>query len=159
MKFNIGDKVGVKHDTTTGIIKEIVQDKITIETTDGFRLTYLSKELLRYHTHLDDLTFVVKKDLKKSKKTSEKKTFSTVVDLHYDEATFNKNILEKQLRLFKTELHKGIKKHVSSMVFIHGVGRGVLRQEIVKYLQKKHISYADAPFSKYGTQGAIEVFL
>ena len=159
MQLKIGDKVGLKHDTTSGIVKAINQDKVSIETSDGFELTFLSKELVRYHSHLDDLSSIVKKDHKKPAKSTHNKTFNTVVDLHFNNSSQSQAILDKQMRHFKTELQKGIKKQVGSMIFIHGVGKGILRLEIEKYLQKKHISYADAPFSIYGTQGAIEVFL
>ena len=71
----------------------------------------------------------------------------------------HKSLIKLKEYTNNSELQKGIKKQVGSMIFIHGVGKGILRLEIEKYLQKKHISYADAPFSIYGTQGAIEVFL
>lgn len=159
MQLKIGDRVGLKHDITKGVVVDINQDKVTIETDEGFVLTYLKKDLIRYQSHLDDLSTVVKKDHQKTTPAKKSKPFSNVIDLHCYDDKAQQHILDRQMQLFKTELQKGINRNVKSMVFIHGAGKGILRQKIESYLQKKHINYADAPYAKYGTQGAIEIFL
>lgn len=44
--FNQGDKVSVLDDNIDGIVLKINQHHITIETTDGFELTYSDNELI-----------------------------------------------------------------------------------------------------------------
>ena len=63
-----------------------------------------------------------------------------------------------QLRFFRTCLNHAILNNMKKVIFIHGVGRGVLKSEIQRELdQYDNLSYMDAPFSKYGA-GAIEVY-
>ena len=56
----------------------------------------------------------------------------------------------------KAALHTGLIK----IVFIHGVGQGVLKQEVLKLLKTKYAKYytQDASFREYG-YGATMVIL
>ena len=65
---------------------------------------------------------------------------------------------EKQMRYFRTCMNHALSNGVKRVVFIHGVGKGVLKDEIVKELkQYKGLHFFDASMSKYGT-GATEVY-
>lgn len=92
---------------------------------------------------------------------------STVVDLHIDKlakgyrAFSPADALVYQISHFEMILklnrgRKGIK-----IDFIHGVGAGVLRSELLKILKTKYpgIYVEDAPFAVYGYQGAIRVII
>jgi hypothetical protein len=80
------------------------------------------------------------------------------VDLHIHElienssGLSNKEILEIQMEKVEREMHGAIKSRAKSIVFIHGVGQGVLKQEVAKLLKSKFSKYAfqDASFKEYG---------
>ncbi|MDY5968761.1 MAG: Smr/MutS family protein [Bacteroidales bacterium] len=65
---------------------------------------------------------------------------------------------ELQMRYFRTCLNHAILHHYKKVTFIHGVGRGILKEEIQKELKQYNgIHFFDAPMKKYGV-GATEVF-
>ena len=67
--------------------------------------------------------------------------------------------LTKQLAVFETCLNQAIGRRLSNIIFIHGVGNGILKHEIEKRLkQYEGLHYMDASSLKYG-RGAIEVFI
>jgi preprotein translocase subunit YajC len=45
--FNIGDKVSVLDDAINGIVTSIKNREISIETTDGFTMTFFVNELIK----------------------------------------------------------------------------------------------------------------
>ncbi len=85
------------------------------------------------------------------------------VDLHIHELVEDHSFLEKneildfQMNYFRKCLDSARAHHFLKVTFIHGIGNGVLRQNIVTFLEKEEgIIFHDAPMSKYGA-GAIEV--
>lgn len=90
-----------------------------------------------------------------------------VVDLHAEEfldnfnAMGNGEILQAQISRFTIALDGAIKsKQKGKIVFIHGVGKGKLKHEMKKVLDRTYskLRYQDASFEEYG-YGAIMVFL
>lgn len=86
------------------------------------------------------------------------------VDLHIDALCENPGSLsaheafEIQMRYFRTCMNHAILNHVNKVTFIHGVGKGILKDEMVKELKQYNgIHYFDAPMQKYGV-GATEVY-
>lgn len=86
-----------------------------------------------------------------------------VVDLHIEELVKDASkmtsgqIISHQLAVFEKEMDDAFRQHLSSIVFIHGVGSGVLRSSIREALKKfDNIRYADASSQKYG-HGATQV--
>jgi hypothetical protein len=85
------------------------------------------------------------------------------VDLHIHELVDDPSNLEKseilefQKNYFLKCLDSAIASHFIKVVFIHGVGNGVLRTVLIDLL-KQHggIEYFDAPMAKYGV-GALEI--
>ena len=69
------------------------------------------------------------------------------------------DILNLQLDTAKRQLDFAISKRIQRVVFIHGVGQGVLKTEL-GFLLKKYsgIRHYEADFQKYGW-GATEVYL
>lgn len=117
----------------------------------------------------EDFTKVVKqKEPKPEAKKINKKQVSEVVeiDLHIHElidnpaGLSNKEILDIQLEKVETEMRAGIQSGLKRIVFIHGVGQGVLKQEVAKLLRRKFPKYyhQDASFKEYG-YGATMVIL
>lgn len=79
------------------------------------------------------------------------------VDLHIEELVENFNIytpatlLQIQMNKVKDELSKAITIPLHKITFIHGVGKGTLKQEIINYLSKKEgVKFYDGSISKYG---------
>ncbi|MBO4751378.1 MAG: Smr/MutS family protein [Bacteroidales bacterium] len=86
------------------------------------------------------------------------------VDLHIDMLCENPGELapheafQTQMRYFRTCLNHAFENHLKKVTFIHGVGRGILRDEIMAELKKyDDIAVMDAPMRKYGV-GAVEVY-
>jgi len=91
--------------------------------------------------------------------------FTAEVDLHIESIVDdhskmnNVQILEAQRRLFIQCLDSAIAEKLQKIVFIHGVGNGVLKHEIITILkQYPNIHYFDASMQKYGC-GATEVLI
>jgi dsDNA-specific endonuclease/ATPase MutS2 len=88
------------------------------------------------------------------------------VNLHIEEliektsGLSNHEILQIQMDKFHSEMKSAIENRVMRIVFIHGVGNGVLKQEIHKKLKSTYAKYffQDASFQEYG-YGATMVIL
>lgn len=86
------------------------------------------------------------------------------VDLHIDMLTERPGDLshheafEMQMHYFRLCLNHAFSNKMKKVTFIHGVGQGILKDEIVKELkQYDNIHFFDAPMAKYGV-GATEVY-
>lgn len=86
------------------------------------------------------------------------------VDLHIDMLTERPADLtpheafEMQMHYFRLCMNHAFQNKMKKVVFIHGVGQGVLKDEIQKELkQYENIHFFAAPMSKYGV-GATEVY-
>lgn len=126
------------------------------------------------NTELDKLTEAdFRKVVKaKEKKAPESKPVKTQqpetveVDLHIHELVdnanglSNKEILDIQVEKVEREMRIAIESRAKRIVFIHGVGQGVLKQEMAKLLKSKFPKYVyqDASFKEYG-YGATMVIL
>ncbi len=124
----------------------------------------ISKNILT--TEIDKLTqddfrkIVREKEAKPAfKKQARKRTFEeVVVDLHINElidgsnGLSNREILEVQMEKVESEMRLAIQGRVQKIVFIHGVGQGILKQEVSKLLKSKFKKYyfQDASFKEYG---------
>lgn len=117
----------------------------------------------------DDLRKVVQaKEEKPEEKMEQKKKPEDVieVDLHIQELMDNtaglesQEILELQMAKVESEMRAAIRTGVKRIVFIHGVGQGVLKQEVARVLRSKFSKYyfQDASFREYG-YGATMVIL
>jgi hypothetical protein len=89
---------------------------------------------------------------------------SKVVDLHIEELTndhftmSNRQMLELQLSTFERQFEAAIANGMDEIIFIHGVGNGVLRNELHKRLSgHKNVKYfEDSQKEKFG-YGATKV--
>lgn len=101
-----------------------------------------------------------------SPKAKKKQPELVEVDLHIEELIESSNglsnheILQLQLEKFHSEMKQAIDNKAHRIVFIHGVGNGVLKQEIHKKLKSTYAKYffQDASFQEYG-YGATMVIL
>lgn len=80
------------------------------------------------------------------------------IDLHINElldnaeGLSNREILSVQMDKVESEMKLAIQSGANKIVFIHGVGQGVLKQEVANLLKSKFKKYyfQDASFQEYG---------
>lgn len=177
-KFEVGDKVAVLDDTIEGVVVIIKDNDITIETTDKFMMTYLVNELIKMNV-INNLDYFIgtntllnkEVDVTPSRKQIElkKKLENTVrpmpeFDLHIEKLVknfrgmSNYEILTLQMETAKRHIEFAVRNRIPKLVFIHGVGEGVLKSELDFMLGRyEQISFQDANYQKYGI-GATEVY-
>lgn len=177
MKIKIGDSVETIDDDISGIVTKISGSTITIEDTDGFELQFEANELMPSTSGKSIEQAIYNSDIeaiKKEKETTKRKSVPTVkpkerhtpkfeVDLHIHHLTdstrgmSNFDMLNLQLDTARRQLEFAIKKRIPKMVFIHGVGEGVLRQELETLFGRyNNVRFYDADYKTYGL-GATEV--
>lgn len=175
--FRLGDRVEVLDDIISGLVVEIKGDEITFESEEGFELSYLKSELVKVASN--DEIRISNQDISRAKAEKENPKKNKVrplnkkernapkmeVDLHINQliksskGMTNHEILNLQLETAKRQLEFAIRKRIQKVVFIHGVGEGVLKEEL-HYLFRRYenLKYYDAEYQKYGT-GATEVYI
>jgi len=169
MVFKVGDKVRFRHEKGEGVVKKVISTyKIVIELTEGLEIEVPYNEIVAIApVSLKDITISHKDDPQKSvkKRTTSKPHAKDemVVDLHIENITersytmSNAQKLSLQLDSFQDAMEKAIKGHVKKIIFIHGVGNGILRQSIRDILRRYDgVEYSDGSYQKYGA-GATEV--
>jgi len=175
--FRLGDRVEVLDDTLSGIIIEINGNEIIFESKEGFELSYLKKELVKIGsndeirvTHADVLKAKAEKENPKKKKLpsqnkKDRNAPKMEVDLHINQLVkstkglTNHEMLNLQLETAKRQLEFAMRKRIQKVVFIHGVGAGVLKEELYTLFRRhENLKYYDADYQKYGT-GATEVYI
>ena len=180
MRFKLGDHVLVLDEDLSGIIKHIEGSIISIETDDGFEIDFNMNELVLKdkrasiesevfsNSNINDV--VLEKEAPKRKQQIKKRFKeryepSMEVDLHINQLVksakgmSNHDMLTLQLDTAKRKLEFAISKRIQKIVFIHGVGEGVLKMEL-EYLfgRYSNIKFYDANYQKYGL-GATEVYI
>ncbi|WP_299062304.1 Smr/MutS family protein [uncultured Polaribacter sp.] len=176
MGLEIGNKVAVLDDVLKGKVVNIVDDVISVETTDGMIFKFNTAELVKVETAQHELSkfsdidnsFLKDKISQNPKKKSlfreDKKEVVMEVDLHINQLTKstrnmdNFDMLNLQLDTAKNKIEFAISKRIPKIVFIHGVGEGVLKSELQRLLHKYPVKYYDASYKKYGL-GATEVYV
>lgn len=124
------------------------------------------EEILKTLTNKAINKSIREKDLNPIKPEVLKQPDIEEVDLHIEELIDNPKdfsagqILEIQMARFKVAIEGAIKGKTKKMVFIHGVGNGKLKHELLKELNKSYpkLRYQDASFREYG-YGATMVFI
>lgn len=180
MSFKVGDFVLVLDEDLSGKIKHISGQTISIETDDGFLLNFQAHELVKtnkktslksevfLHSNINDV--VTEKEAPKRKQETKKRVKERYeptmeVDLHINQLVksskgmSNHDMLTLQLDTARRKLDFAINKRIQKIVFIHGVGEGVLKMEL-EYLfgRYNNVKYYDANYQKYGL-GATEVYI
>lgn len=176
-EFHIGDRIEVLDDTTRGIIRAVDGDRITVESADGFLFTFLPSEIVRvtgqqrFLVSNEDAARAKLQEEKAGRKQSrlpknkERGNTRMEVDLHVNQLVPSTrgmttyDILNLQLETAKRQLDFAIQKRFQKVVFIHGVGEGVLKEELA-YLFGRYdnLRFYDAEYQKYG-MGATEVYI
>jgi len=176
-KFAIGDVVVVTDDILKGTIVNINGEVIVVETDDGFTLNFYPNELVKIPEEQSEIAKKVvvahhlsqKTDYKKKGKAIKQKRTKEFapameVDLHIQKLIKstkrmdNYDILSLQMDTAKHKIEFAIKNRIPRVVFIHGVGEGVLKEELHFLLKRYPVKLSEASYQKYG-MGATEVYL
>ena len=177
--LNKGDKVSVLDDALDGVVIFVDGTQITIETTDGFTMTYNVNELIK----IQDTSILSKstqsfnlnqvradKEIPRPRSfVKEKKNKGEIpppeFDLHIEKLVknprgmSNHDILTIQSETAKRHVEFAIRNRIPKIIFIHGVGEGILKSELDFLLGRyDNIDFRDANYQKYGL-GATEVVI
>lgn len=176
MGFKVGDSVVVLDDVLKGQVTEVGSEAIGVTTSDGMVFQFLPTELVKIDVDQHELTKyndinhpllqdkVTEKSTKKPVFVKSKNEVVLEVDLHINQLVSttrgmdNYDMLTLQLDTAKRKLNYAIEKRISKIVFIHGVGEGVLKTELAYLFNKYPVKYYDASYQKYGL-GATEVYI
>ena len=175
MNFKVGDKVSVLDIDCSGYISKIVDNTIYVTTDDGFEIPYSVEELVKMDIEIFNSSLIFTnpvKEFSKNKSVIKKREFKKnkkksimVVDLHIDKiinsskGLKNFDILTIQLETARKRLNFAISKKIKSLIFIHGVGDGVLKLELEYILRSyENLKFFPANFRQYG-DGATEVII
>lgn len=174
-----GDKVAVIDDVLKGTVVKVTKSKVTFKDNEGFLFDFSPNELVVIRHNQADLSKFINinneefnqklQNLTKKKKSlfktdSKDKIPVMEVDLHINRLVKstknmdNFDMLTLQLNTAKYKIEFAIKKRISKVVFIHGVGEGVLKIELENLLKKYPVKWYPASFQKYGL-GATEVYI
>ncbi|MBF7093115.1 DNA mismatch repair protein MutS [Flavobacterium sp. ALJ2] len=176
--LNKGDKVSVLDEAINGVVLSVKNNEITIETEDGFVMTFFVNELIKMQDTNDLMNSIKRINLNEvSKEKEEPKARSFVkerkdkreipapeFDLHIEKLVPNKrgmsnyDILTLQAETAKRHIEFAIRNRIPKIVFIHGVGEGILKAELDFLLGRYDgVDFQDANYQKYGL-GATEVY-
>ncbi len=184
MEIRVGHSVKFINENLEGEIKTILSEKrVVVTCLDGFDYKVSTNEILiigednehNYTVDQEEFTSKIISDKKsKGKKGMLGKYLDTnkyryegvvEVDLHLEKLVEFPEKLDDSLRLHtqmqhvKNCLSAARDKHLKKIVFIHGVGTGVLKTELHNYLANfDDLMVKDADFHEYGV-GATEVFI
>ena len=176
MYFNIGKKVAVLDDILKGVIVSLNGQVVGIKDNDGMVYEYNQNELvvieedqhqLSKYSDINNPLFNDKLQDQKVKGSSFKKENNEVileVDLHINQliksttGMDNFEMLSLQLETAKRKIEYAISKRISKIIFIHGVGEGVLKSELHYLFGRYPVRFYDASYKKYGL-GATEVYI
>ena len=176
--FKKGDKVSVLDDDFNGVVISVKGDEVTIDTDEGFVMTYQSRELLKIDDDKDLGDSMKRFDSNQIKKEKEEPKPRSFVkekkprnemgvpefDLHIEKLVPNKrgmsnyDILTLQTDTAKRHIEFAIRNRIPKIVFIHGVGEGILKAELdFLFGRYDNLTFQDANYQKYGL-GATEIY-
>lgn len=188
MNLEVGDKVKVIDEAQEGIVISILKNTQVVVEIDDFEFTFRVEQLVKvddseiniyksYELHSppkvpEELKNALTPTLSKREKVEElgrvrgKRNSRGILefDLHiHDLLVTHKGMHPGEMLDYQKEyaincIEEALKKRESSIVFIHGIGKGVLKSELLKIIRDYQFEYEDASMREYGV-GATEVLL
>jgi dsDNA-specific endonuclease/ATPase MutS2 len=176
--FNKGDKVSVLDEAVDGVVLSVKDNVVTVETTDGFVMNFAANELIKIGDSanlMEGIKGININEIKKEKEIPKPRSFVKEkkdkhelpvpeFDLHIEKLVPNKrgmsnyDILTLQSETAKRHIEFAIRNRIPKIVFIHGVGEGILKSELDFLLGRyDNVIFQDANYQKYGS-GATEVY-
>ena len=175
--FVVGDRVEVLDEVMQGKVVAVFNDEITIESEDGFMLNFMPNELVKISgdspikvsnfevAQVKSEEAIAKKKRPSVQKPKERNSPTMEVDLHINQLVKSSKgmshheMLNLQMDTAKRQLEFAMRKRIQKVVFIHGVGEGVLKEELnFLFGRYDNLKFYDADYQKYGL-GATEVYI
>ncbi|MEQ8624892.1 MAG: Smr/MutS family protein [Vicingaceae bacterium] len=177
MDLSPGDRVEVIDEALKGEVLSVDNTLVVVCCEDGFEYTYEKSQLLKIGD--GGLVEFERKKLELELEQSVELTGEfpirkliqligkkPVIDLHIEELAPNKNfetlhdILSYQLDYVQQVLATAGVKRIRQLVFVHGVGKGILREQLRALLSSKYptVEYFDGSYNHFGS-GATEVII
>jgi len=175
-RFKAGDRVQLIDELTSGIVVSVTPEHVKFRTPEGFvleaeqgNLVLLPSDETSFLGNSDFNAVLKESDLKPSggRKTGRRQKYvpPMEVDLHIEKLVPSVrglntiDILNYQLDAASGQLEFALRKRIQRIVFIHGVGQGVLKQELRTLFRRyEGLEVKDADPRKYG-RGATEVYV
>ena len=174
--YKPGDRVQLLDDMMSGIVVSVTSDTLQIESPEGFILEVAPSKVVLIP--LDDGELWGSGDYNMPSKDADlsparpgksrrrhRQAPPMEVDLHIEKLVSTTrglntmDILNHQLDAAKGQLEFAIRKRIQRIVFIHGVGQGVLKAELRTLFRRyENIEVRDADPRSYG-MGATEVYI
>lgn len=177
MSYKIGQKVVFMNEPGGGVIKAINGHKIIVTDQSGFDQSCRLDEIApvyreEYNINTEDIVAInadesfatIRHEVRQGILTGKRKPIDVwEIDLHIESITdshsglTNGEIVSKQLRELRTFYQRAKSKRIRKLIIIHGVGQGVLKEEVRSFFDKQDsVEYFDADFREYG-KGATAV--
>ena len=176
MAFKPGDRVAVLDEALSGWVVNANKGIVTVEFEDGFQLDYEAHQLIHEGgnqlassagpskmTEAEDGHISKPKSKRIFKKKPKADATVVEIDLHIDKLLPSTKGMDKhdirtfQLETANKQLEFAIRNRIPRLIFIHGVGEGILKTELQFLLGRyEGISFSEASYRKYG-MGATEV--
>ncbi|GLB48934.1 Smr/MutS family protein [Neptunitalea lumnitzerae] len=175
MEIKKGDTVEVIDDSLSGKVLKLNEKEVTFETEDGFEMTFPRNEVVVIKNAISVANYEVaeilsEKELKPRKKQiikpkKQRNDPKLEIDLHIEKLVksprgmSNYDMLNLQLEVAERQLKFALSKRIQKVVFIHGVGEGVLKTELeFLFSRYENVRYYEADYNKYGL-GAMEIYI
>ena len=156
--FKVGDKVKFIKSNDYGIIKSIISErKIQVEDSSNFLSIVNHNDVIKFDSSTDTLRAYgdlnINKDIiaKKMNKSIESTNLNVIkVDLHIenidDDYLFltNYEIVQKQLVKCERILLSALNSKTQRLIIVHGIGQGVLKNEVHKLLNRFKLRYFES---------------
>ena len=177
MKLKIGDKVKFKNESGEGVVCKIISENQVEVEVEGIEIPFRIEDLIcvddtgKLYTKIDEGKVSDKVKMTKASKPqsgildkhrilSNRYGSSIIeIDLHIEELVEHPELLEpyqklqKQMQCVKDCIADARYRKISTLIFIHGKGTGVLRTELHNYLSSlsdEGVTFCDADFNAYG---------
>ncbi|MCR9173866.1 MAG: Smr/MutS family protein [bacterium] len=172
MNFSVGQSITFLHEQGGGKIIEILGvGKFKVEDDYGFERICLKSEIAPvYGTDYkineatiaglnEDESFSTSRKAQKTKHVGLGRSGYDVweIDLHIESLTdshagwTNTQIVQKQLLELRSFVKRARAKHIRKLIVIHGVGTGVLKEEVREFFRNQEgVEFYDASYQEYG---------
>jgi len=177
MKFTVGQKITFLHEQGEGTVIEILGvGKFKIEDDHGFDRICLKSEIAAVYSNdykineaaisglNDDETFSTSRKAQQTRQVSSRQGYDVwEIDLHIESLTdthsgwTNTDIVRKQMTELRSFVNRARAKRIRKLIIIHGVGTGVLKEEVRDFFRDQEgVEAYDASYQEYG-KGATAV--
>lgn len=177
MRFKVGEKVTFMNESGSGVVRSFKNDHTVIISDDtGFDREFPVNELVKIYGDQSDVIGIdfdadlVEEHVDLSASANDVDDVRKFrdyweIDLHIHEileselGLTNKEMLDHQVYALRRFYRKAREKRIRKIIIIHGVGQGVLRNEVRDFLAgQEGLEVYDADFREYG-KGATAVDL